>query len=84
MGIDRIERWSNSLPYLQKRDRDDTAQVVTDSLPCNCWSCRQTPSLPTSIPQLPLHNIFEALVLEREVIKDAVEAASKRLPRGKE
>lgn len=55
-----------------------------DSLPCNCWGCRQTPSLPTSTPQLPLLNMFEALVLEREVIKDAVEAASKRLPRGKE
>jgi len=32
-----IDWWSNSLPYLQERDWDDTPQVVIESLPCNSW-----------------------------------------------
>lgn len=42
---------------------------------------RQPPSWPTSVPQVPLHNRFEALELEGEVSEVAVGGPPLRLPR---
>ena len=40
--------------------------------------CRQPPSLPTSLPQAPLHSRFEALDLEGELGEDVVAGPSMR------
>ncbi|XP_066858120.1 uncharacterized protein [Anser cygnoides] len=47
------------------------------------WRCRQRPSLLASPSQVPVHNRFEALELERPVGEDVFKSPPRRLPRAR-
>uniref|UniRef100_A0A8B9I413 Uncharacterized protein n=1 Tax=Anser brachyrhynchus TaxID=132585 RepID=A0A8B9I413_9AVES len=67
---------ASGAPALSSRGRGPKSQEGWKRVPVQC--CRQPQSLPTSLPQVPLCNRFEALYLEGKVGKDIVEGLPMR------
>uniref|UniRef100_A0A493TS73 Uncharacterized protein n=1 Tax=Anas platyrhynchos platyrhynchos TaxID=8840 RepID=A0A493TS73_ANAPP len=92
-----IDCWRDSLPGLKERYWAEIPQMGVDPVPCRSRELRRNgdralldlagnappppPPPPPPPSQVPLHNRFEALELERPVGKDEVAGLPRRMPR---